>query len=333
MFADTGANDYHLQPTSPALTAGPDGGRIGWLGFPSGEVCTGDGECDDANLCTTDACTLGVCEYTPIIGCIACAVDEDCEYGNLCAIGTCDVDGRCVFSPTSEGASCDDGWNCTTDDTCTNGVCIGSEDCPAGLVCDPDTGGECGGRSVLVFQQGLSGYGGTHDTFLREASPGSNYGAVDNWEWDGEDGAGENIGLIRFGDMFGSGYGRIQAGSTITSAMLTLEAFDESVPPAGAVHLALDDWDESTVVWNSYGGEAGVQPDEIGDLVSDAPVSTGRHEIDVTSSVAGVVHGPVEQPRLDFLAECIERLAGAVERIHVTGFAPQADRAVRRILH
>ena len=63
--------------------------------------CSTATECDDANDCTTDTCTNGVCAHSLSTG------------------------------------SCDDGNACTENDTCTEGVCEGTPlQCPVGEVCE-----------------------------------------------------------------------------------------------------------------------------------------------------------------------------------------------------
>ncbi|MHC4675061.1 MAG: hypothetical protein ACYTF1_23055 [Planctomycetota bacterium] len=73
---------------------------------------------------------------------------------------------------------------------------------------------------TAVFQQGLSGYNGTVDTFLKQATPASSFGSSSIVEWDGEDAGGQNFGLLRFDNIFGSGPGQIPAGSIIIDATL-----------------------------------------------------------------------------------------------------------------
>ena len=68
-FENTAACDYRPKTTSPALTAGPTDGRIGWLDFPEAQACSVSAECDDERSCSTDTCQRGVCTYTPIDGC------------------------------------------------------------------------------------------------------------------------------------------------------------------------------------------------------------------------------------------------------------------------
>ena len=136
--------DYNLQAGSPALTAGPGGSRIGWLGFPTAEPCSGDSDCgtggayDDENPCTVDTCTLGVCAHTRIDQCMACCADEDCDYGDPCVTGVCEAGGVCVFA-NNDGAACDDGLFCTATDVCETGVCVGTGDtCDDGSDCTTD---------------------------------------------------------------------------------------------------------------------------------------------------------------------------------------------------
>lgn len=67
MFTNPAVGDYTLQPGSPALTAGPLGEQIGWLGFPVPNVCQSNGDCNDGDPCTDDSCDSGVCSYKPVI--------------------------------------------------------------------------------------------------------------------------------------------------------------------------------------------------------------------------------------------------------------------------
>jgi hypothetical protein len=154
--------DYNLQPGSPALTAGPSGERIGWLGFPAAEPCSSNAECgnggvyDDGNPCTADACIVRVCEHNLLPDCIACFSDDDCDYGDTSVVGTCEVDGTCSFSSDIcvEDSDCDDS-NLCTDDACVNGACqytYNSVPCDDGLFCNENetcTEGFCsGGNNV-----------------------------------------------------------------------------------------------------------------------------------------------------------------------------------------
>ncbi|UCE58163.1 MAG: DNRLRE domain-containing protein [Phycisphaerales bacterium] len=284
--------DYNLQPGSLAANAGQIGERIGWLGFPDGSSCVVDGDCDDGNACTVDTCNLGACAFAPIAGCVPCQTSADCDDGNPCTVETCELDETCSYAGGNEGASCNDGWSCTIDDECSGGVCAGTESCPPGQSCN--VSGDCeAGPTTLTFRDGVGSYDGTHDTFLREAAPDSINGSMDNWEWDLEDPApNQNVGLIRFDDIIGTGAGQIPEGADITSATLTLVAFDPSEVPAGDVNECLVSWDQATATWNNFGGEAGVQADEIGGFAASAPINSGTAVIDVTANMQAWAANP-----------------------------------------
>ncbi|MCK4454094.1 SipW-dependent-type signal peptide-containing protein [Candidatus Parcubacteria bacterium] len=75
--------------------------------------CINDGECDDGDLCTDDACVANSCVYTPIV----------CNDGDPCTDDAC-VDGACVYTPIV----CDDQDPCT-DDACVDGNCVYTDIC------------------------------------------------------------------------------------------------------------------------------------------------------------------------------------------------------------
>lgn len=142
---------------------------------------------------------------------------------------------------------------------------------------------------TLTFQEGFGGYTGTVDTFIAEASPTSTRGTWQTVEWDADDPGGsgsENIGLIRFDDIFGAnGPSQILPGSQITSATLTYTVNNPG--NEGGLYEALVDWDES-VTYNGFGGNGtpGVQANERGDLLIAMSGSATTHTVNVTASVA-----------------------------------------------
>ncbi len=121
-----------------------------------GETCGGGGlcaagtpvDCDDADACTTDTCSAGVCSNDAIV-CGAgetcsggiCAVDTSCTSDadcNACLGETCDLVATTCIAGTP--IDCDDADNCTTD-TCAAGVCSNTAVvCGAGTSCDSATG-------------------------------------------------------------------------------------------------------------------------------------------------------------------------------------------------
>ena len=68
---------------------------------PPPPACTADGECDDGDMCTMDACESGTCARTAIA----------CDDGDACTDDACAPATGCASTPTS----CDDGDACTAD--------------------------------------------------------------------------------------------------------------------------------------------------------------------------------------------------------------------------
>jgi hypothetical protein len=109
--------------------------------------CTTAADCDDANPCTSDGCTAGSCENTPVADC--CVEAADCDDGNTCASERC-TDNACEHTVIpgccSDAADCDDGDACTTDDCVANvcaatpiaDCCAGAADCDDGNACTSD---------------------------------------------------------------------------------------------------------------------------------------------------------------------------------------------------
>jgi hypothetical protein len=119
-------------------------------GVPCGALCDGslDGECDDGNPCTADACTDGRCTNDPEL-----LDGESCDDGSVCSVTSVCDSGVCVLEtaldcestctsecdpvrgcrPAPRGTVCDDGDPLTNRDFC-NGAATGSEACAG--VCD-----------------------------------------------------------------------------------------------------------------------------------------------------------------------------------------------------
>ncbi|HKQ47852.1 MAG TPA: metallophosphoesterase [Phycisphaerae bacterium] len=138
----------------------------------------------------------------------------------------------------------------------------------------------------VTYQEGVNGYTGTADTFLQQAAPASNNGALDRCEWDSDDPVGtgqDNVALIRFENIFGNGAGQVPPGSQIFSATLSLVVFNSG--DAGTVREAAIDWSESTT-WNTFGPSPGVQAGDYGASVATVGGSITTQNITVTSSLA-----------------------------------------------
>ena len=120
-----------------------------------GSTDNGDAICDDANPCTTDACTAGACTHAPLTGdcsdgdactegdaCTdgACApgLAANCDDGNPCTDDGCDKATGCVQLPNK--ATCDDLDACTSGDACALSLCGGvTVTCDDGDPCTDDT--------------------------------------------------------------------------------------------------------------------------------------------------------------------------------------------------
>lgn len=111
------------------------------------ENCDADADCDDGDVCTTDACTDGRCAFTAIADC--CVDAADCaDDGNDCTTATC-VANVCGTENVADGTACNDGDACTEDDACTGGACGGTDvACDDGDVCTSDS---CDAATGCVF--------------------------------------------------------------------------------------------------------------------------------------------------------------------------------------
>lgn len=154
--------------------------------------------------------------------------------------------------------------------------------------------------TVIVFQDGLSGYAGTTDTYLQQINPNTSFGSTTPIKWDGEDGGGVDTVLMRFSGLFGTNAGQIQPTDVITSATLVVTVTDTG--STGSVHECLTPWAE-TVTYNTFGGQAGVQANEYGPVVSMLTgTPLGTQVADVTSSLlAWKVAGDPEAVNLGWM--------------------------------
>ena len=92
--------------------------------------CQLDSECDDGNMCTSDACLADGCANVVV----------NCDDGNVCTLDSCEVDQGCRNLPNN-GAPCDDGITCTDNDQCAGTTCVGA---PIVGCCLDDAGCEDG---------------------------------------------------------------------------------------------------------------------------------------------------------------------------------------------
>jgi hypothetical protein len=80
--------------------------------------------CTDGTGCTADSlCTKGVCKGSEVPNC--CKLNGDCEDSNPCTIDACTkTTGACTHT-LLDGYACDDGSKCTVGDLCSKGACVG----------------------------------------------------------------------------------------------------------------------------------------------------------------------------------------------------------------
>jgi len=107
------------------------------------EGCTSNSQCNDNNLCTTDTCLAGACQFT------------------------------------NNNVPCNDGLSCTSTDVCSNGSCSGVSNCPSGQTCNVQTG-VCDAPNISFGKSLLQGETVTKPTSLQFGPDGRLYVAQQN---------------------------------------------------------------------------------------------------------------------------------------------------------
>ena len=135
-FGDYVASALHAlaQSTSSTSTTAPPA------------ECTVDADCDDANACTVNRCSAGVCATSYVPAGTACPADAF-----SCTADVCDGQGACAHQPSN--AACDDGNECTVDECSATAGCRHSF-AAAGSSCSSDgigcTRDECNGQGACT---------------------------------------------------------------------------------------------------------------------------------------------------------------------------------------
>ena len=157
------------------------------------------------------------------------------------------------------------------------------------------------GVQFRAFQQGISGYLGTRDTWISEAAPNTSYGDNSTRVSDDDvnnaffsDARGQ--ALVRFDEIFSAQ--KIPLTATILSATLVLDISDDIdspiYDPDFFVYLVERAWEENST-WNSLTGGLTVGTDlglQLGVFTGDnAPDSDSMRRIDLTSAVTSWQHG------------------------------------------
>jgi hypothetical protein len=145
---------------------------------------------------------------------------------------------------------------------------------------------------TLVFQEGTllpggGAYASTQDTEADHARPNLDLGASDSVRSDLDSFGAEAQGLLRYGNLFGALPDRIPPGSTISSAVLTLEVFNKSNDPTGiiSVHRMTTAWNASST-WNTLVDGVGIGVDTLA-VADDAHTieAVGTASFDVLASL------------------------------------------------
>ncbi|MDY6990237.1 MAG: DNRLRE domain-containing protein, partial [Thermodesulfobacteriota bacterium] len=136
--------------------------------------------------------------------------------------------------------------------------------------------------TTVTFQQGVDGYSGTVDTYLRSGSADEDNSGTNTLVVDLDE---ERHILLRFNSIFGTNPEKIPPGSTILSASLEINVTNSSAAGAN-LHRMLLCWND-TDTWNDWG--SGIQADgteaEALSESGSAGSGTGTHTIDVTADL------------------------------------------------
>jgi len=150
------------------------------------------------------------------------------------------------------------------------------------------------GSGVTVLQDGLDGYTGTSDSYLSAAGPDNNYGLNERMSitgYEDVDPTNRQRGVVRF-DL-----SSFSPGTTITSATLSLYAYDEaairgSTGYYGAYRLTTA-WSDTACTWNSPwtspGGDFEATPDA---TAPKQAVALVWYDFDVTTRVQQWIDTP-----------------------------------------
>jgi len=140
-------------------------------------VCSVAADCNDSNVCTTDACVNSQCTHTNNFVCDdgnPCTQNTcnpstgQCQYpalvcndSNACTDDSCAPGSGCVFTNDNTNA-CSDGNLCTQSDVCQSGTCVGQNPvvCTADAnictteACNPATGGCISTNNTVACDDG-----------------------------------------------------------------------------------------------------------------------------------------------------------------------------------
>ena len=107
----TGSDGDAGLDASAASGGGSDGGVVGVVPLDAGDAgplipCATLGDCEDNNVCTTQACVASFCQFTPVVAGTVCGDQNTSECTQP---DTCSADGTCLANNDPDGAACADG--------------------------------------------------------------------------------------------------------------------------------------------------------------------------------------------------------------------------------
>ncbi|HEX5373331.1 MAG TPA: DUF4347 domain-containing protein, partial [Aquabacterium sp.] len=144
--------------------------------------------------------------------------------------------------------------------------------------------------ATVTFQEGVSSYTGTQDTYIDKAAPTTSHATSTGLQVD--DGTPNDMqSLVRFDNIIGSA--QIPLGSTITSATLTVYVTNNDTADDVTIHKMLVTWDESSTYNSLSSGVAtnGVEADSSGLFTLDAGISGAANFTGLASSVQAWANG------------------------------------------
>lgn len=116
-----------------------------------GQCLGGSVDCDDGNVCTTDACD-------PMTGCVHTDISNACPAATaICQAAICNPISGCGIGPAPDGTLCGT-FSCTTSQVCLGGSC-GEAPTPQGAPCSPDypcqAHGSCNDGACVIPDAGI----------------------------------------------------------------------------------------------------------------------------------------------------------------------------------
>lgn len=146
--------------------------------------------------------------------------------------------------------------------------------------------------ATVTFQEGVNGYTGTFDTYLRGADTvDTQHGDEIDVSADGNDGGQPIDGLIRFENIFGTGPGQVPPDRPILSAQLITRSVTGNSQSGSeyGLYRMLAPWDEASSTWNSFVGGIDVDDVEAASIADATFTPSGSVPFSVTNDVTASV--------------------------------------------